>query len=48
MGKKLQVYGLAQRVTIYLTHDGKPSDKYYYQTHIHVSNANQIQLQQGS
>ena len=43
-GKRILVKGLASRVTIYFIADGKPTDKYYYQTHVHVSDANQIQL----
>lgn len=43
-GKRILVKGLASRVTIYFSTNGKPSDKYYYQTHVQVSDASQIQL----
>jgi hypothetical protein len=43
-GKRILVKGLASRVTIVFSADGKPTDKYYYQTHVQVSDADQIQL----
>jgi hypothetical protein len=44
-GKRLRVEGAAERVTIwFLGEDGRPSDKYYYQTHIRIVNAAQLQL----
>lgn len=45
LGKRLRVAGVAKRVKIYFMHDDKPTDKYYYQTHIHVVDAKQIQVQ---
>lgn len=46
-GHQIIVSGIAKRVTIRLSHDGKPTDKYYYQTHVLVSDARQIQLAGG-
>lgn len=45
LGKSLRVAGVAQRVKIHFMHDNKPTDKYYYQTHIRVVDAKQIQVQ---
>ena len=41
-GKKIQVSGAAQRVTIWFFCDGKRTEKYYYQTHVPVFRADQI------
>ena len=43
-GHKLLVLGYAHRVRIDFTIDGRPSGKYYYQTHVPVGDANQIEL----
>ncbi|MEN1961117.1 hypothetical protein WCE41_12440 [Luteimonas sp. MJ246] len=43
-GKQVQVVGTARRVRIDFSHDGKPTDKYYYQTHVRVTRAAQIQV----
>ena len=45
-GKKILVRGVATRVKIVFISDGKPTDKYYYQTHVKVNDPEQIQLQQ--
>jgi len=44
MGKRIQVTGAAQRVTIWFYCDGKRTEKYYFQTHVPVSNAEQIKV----
>lgn len=41
-GKRLLVSGAARRVRIDFTVDGKPSGKYYYQTHVRVTDPDQI------
>lgn len=38
----LLVRGAARRVTIYFTCEGRPSSKYYYQTHIDVTDPAQV------
>lgn len=44
-GKHIVVNGPTQRVTIwFFDKDGKRTDKYYYQTHIVVSDPSQIRL----
>jgi hypothetical protein len=43
-GRKLLVGGRARPVRIALTEDGKPTGKYYYQTHVVVTHANQIEV----
>jgi hypothetical protein len=43
-GHRIIVSGVAKRVTIRLSQDGKPTDKYYYQTHVLASDARQIEL----
>jgi len=42
IGKQLLVNGDARRVRIVFLANGRPSGKYYYQTHVHVSDARQI------
>jgi len=45
LGKKILVRGKAIRATIVFSPEGKPPYKsYYYQTHIRVSSANQIEV----
>jgi hypothetical protein len=45
VGKRIVVKGPAQRVTIwFFDKNGARTDKYYYQTHILVSDPSQIQL----
>lgn len=44
-GKRIVVRGAARRVQINFTSDGLPTGKYYYQTHVRVTDAAQIQLQ---
>jgi len=41
-GKSLLVRGAAYRVKVNFYSNGKPTDKYYYQTHVIVSRADQI------
>lgn len=44
MGRKLLVYGYAHRVRVDFTTHGRPSGKYYFQTHVPVGDARQIEL----
>jgi len=41
-GKHVVVNGTAKRVTVLFLKDGKPTGKYYYQTHVTVTNPKQI------
>ena len=43
-GRRILVAGWARRVRIDFIADGRPSGKYYYQTHVVVTDAAQIQL----
>lgn len=43
-GRRILVAGWARRVRIDFIADGHPSGKYYYQTHVVVTDATQIQL----
>ena len=43
-GKRILVAGTARRVRIDFIVDDKPSGKYYYQTHVRVTDASQIQV----
>lgn len=43
-GRRILVAGWARRVRIDFVADGRPSGKYYYQTHVLVTDATQIQL----
>ena len=43
-GKQILVTGTAKRTRIVFISDGKPTDKYYYQTHVAVTKASQIQV----
>ena len=43
-GKQILVAGTAKRTKIVFSADGKPTDKYYYQTHVVVTKASQIQV----
>lgn len=43
--KRILVRGSATRVRIDFTAGGQPTGKYYYQTHVRVTDAAQIQLQ---
>jgi hypothetical protein len=43
-GKQILVTGTAKRTKIVFSVDGKPTDKYYYQTHVTVTNASQIKI----
>lgn len=44
IGKNIVVKGSAKRVKIYFFSQGRRTDKYYYQTHVLVTDINQIQL----
>lgn len=44
VGKRVVVQGLARRVRIDFTHNGQPTDKYYYQTHVDVFDADQLTI----
>lgn len=44
IGKKIVVNGEAQRVKIRLLSQGKPTSKYYYQTHIRVMDISQLTI----
>jgi hypothetical protein len=44
VGKTIEVRGVAHRVKITFLSDGKPTDRYYYQTHVRVCSADQISL----
>ena len=43
-GHTIRVLGYAHTVRIDFMSDGKPSGKYYFQTHVPVGSANQIEL----
>ena len=43
-GKSILVKGVAKRVKIWFVTNGQQTSKYYYQTHIQVSDASQIRL----
>jgi len=43
-GKRIQVNGTARLTRIDFVVDDKPSGKYYYQTHVRVRDASQIQV----
>ena len=44
-GKRIEVSGIARRATILFLDDaGRPTGKYYFQTHVQVSDAAQIRL----
>lgn len=43
-GKQILVSGTARRVKIVFVADGKPTDKYYFQTHVVVTRASQIRV----
>ena len=45
-GKHLAVTGAAQRVTIWFFANGVQTDKYYYQTHVKVTDPSQLQIVQ--
>ncbi|MGX5915533.1 hypothetical protein ACR0ST_12455 [Aliidiomarina sp. Khilg15.8] len=44
LGKTIVVTGEARRVVIHFMRKGRPSGKYYFQTHVHVSDADQIRI----
>ena len=43
-GKQILVTGTARRTRIVFISEGKPTDNYYYQTHVAVTTASQIQV----
>lgn len=44
VGQQIRVTGIAHRVTVYFTDRGKRTDKYYFQTHVDVFDAAQVEL----
>ena len=44
MGRRIEVTGVARRQRIDFTVDGRPSGKYYFQTHVRVSDPAQIRI----
>jgi hypothetical protein len=44
IGKTLKVSGQAQMVRINFTSQGRRTNKYYYQTHIHIDNLAQLKI----
>jgi hypothetical protein len=44
MGKKIRVVGYAKRIKIGFTVRGRFTDKYYYQTHVPIGDARQIEI----
>ncbi len=44
-GKSILVSGSARRTKIIFTIDGKPTEKYYFQTHVVVTVPTQIEIQ---
>lgn len=44
LGKSIEVAGIARRRRIDFTTDGRPSGKYYYQTHVDVTQPDQIRI----
>ena len=44
-GRAIRVRGRARRVRSNFMDDGQPTGKYYYQTHVRVTDADQIQAQ---
>ena len=47
VGKNIVVSGAAQRVKIAFFSNGQLTDKYYYQTHVDVRDADQLRLAAG-
>lgn len=45
-GKRVRIYGEARRVKIGFMADGRPTDYYYYQTHVDVWDPNQVVILQ--
>jgi len=46
-GKRILVRGAAVRTTIFFMAGGKPTDTYYFQTHVNVTESSQIEVQEG-
>jgi hypothetical protein len=44
MGKDVRVFGFARRERIDFTVHGRPTGKYYYQTHVAVTDARQVEV----
>lgn len=44
VGKRIAVTGEAKRVTIWFLWNGVPTEKYYYQTHVALTAADQLQI----
>jgi len=47
-GRLIRVRGEVRRVTIFLAVNGQKTDRFYYQTHVQVSDAGQIELSPGT
>lgn len=45
LGKRIVVTGEARRTRILFTEDGRPTGKYYYQTHVRVGDADQVSVE---
>ncbi len=48
IGKRIVVTGAARRTQIDFTDNGRPTGKYYYQTHVRVGDADQISVVTGN
>ena len=44
IGREIRVAGVARRTRIDFTNNGRPTGKYYFQTHVTVSSADQITI----
>lgn len=44
LSKKIVINGEAKRVKIAFTYKGKPTNKYYYQTHIRLMDISQLMV----
>ena len=43
--QKILVEGTAKRVKIILSHNGRPTSKYYYQTHVTINSPEEVSIQ---
>ena len=43
-GRRIVVLGVAKRVQIFFFENGRPTRKYYYQTHVRVAYPTQVEL----
>src|ERR1700679_365116 len=44
LGKQIKVFGEAKRIKIVFSVDGRPTEDYYYQTHVDVWDAGQLSI----